>query len=159
MDPTTINGFNPNKHIGMEFIHMDKKGVPTIATIMEVNEETGKVILEYMHGGLEMVEPNIIQEALLSREQHDDANKMWTFLKILNHWTEDKGKIEVEVLWDNGEMSWEPLVMLRKDDPIIIAAYAKERKLLEQRRWKWAKHLAVRKKKLARLLKIMKASK
>eukprot|EP00957_Ditylum_brightwellii_P152649 11619405-Ditylum_brightwellii.AAC.1 len=75
---------------------MDKKGVPTKATIMEVNEETGKVILKYIHGGLEVVEPNIIQEALLSREQHDDANETWTFSKILNHRTEDKGKIEVE---------------------------------------------------------------
>eukprot|EP00957_Ditylum_brightwellii_P066057 5010790-Ditylum_brightwellii.AAC.1 len=84
---------------------------------------------------------------------------MWTFSEILNHRTEDKCKIKVEVLWDNGETSWEPLAMLRKDDPVIIAAYAKERKLLEQRGWKWAKHLAKHKKKLVRLLKIMKASK
>eukprot|EP00957_Ditylum_brightwellii_P182880 13930144-Ditylum_brightwellii.AAC.1 len=49
--------------------------------------------------------------------------------------------------------------MLRKDNPITIAAYAKDWKLLEQRGWKWAKHLARREKKLVRLLKIMKASK
>eukprot|EP00957_Ditylum_brightwellii_P096029 7316208-Ditylum_brightwellii.AAC.1 len=76
---------------------------------MEVDEKTGKLILEYIHGNLEVVESNIIQEALLSREQHDDDNGMWTFSKILDHRTEDKGKIKVEVLWDNGETSWEPL--------------------------------------------------
>eukprot|EP00957_Ditylum_brightwellii_P002948 225362-Ditylum_brightwellii.AAC.1 len=69
----------------MEFIHMGKKGVSTKATIMSVDKETCKVILEYIHGGLEVVEPNIIWEALLSREQHDDANGMWTFSKILAH--------------------------------------------------------------------------
>ena len=158
-DPTSINGFNPHDHIGKEFIHMDKKGIPTKSTIMEVDEDTGKVILEYIHGGLEVVEPNIIQEALLSREQEDGANGMWTFSKILNHRTVNKGKIEVEVLWDNEETSWEPLAMMQKDDPVTIAAYAKDRKLLEQRGWKWAKHLARREKKLVRLLKIMKASK
>ena len=84
-------------------------------------------------GVLEVVEPNIIQEALLSREQEDGANGMWTFSKILNHRTVNKGKIEVEVLWDNGETSWEPLAMMQKDDPVTIAAYAKDRKLLEQR--------------------------
>eukprot|EP00957_Ditylum_brightwellii_P147392 11223810-Ditylum_brightwellii.AAC.1 len=42
VDSTNINCFNPNDHIGMEFIHMDKKGIPTKVTIMEVNEETGK---------------------------------------------------------------------------------------------------------------------
>eukprot|EP00957_Ditylum_brightwellii_P139905 10661050-Ditylum_brightwellii.AAC.1 len=115
---------------------------------MEVDEETGKVILEYIHGGLEVVEPNIIQEALLSREQEDEDNGLWTFSKILTHRTAAQGKIEVEVLWDNGETSWEPLAMLRKDDPITIAAYAKDQKLLEQRGWKWAKHLARREKKL-----------
>ena len=157
-DPTNINGFNPNDHLGMEFIHMDKQGIPTKATIMEVDEETGKVILEYIHGGLEVVEPNIIQEALLSREQNDNDNGMWTFSKILDHRTAEQGKIELEVLWDNGETSWEPLTMMRKDDPVTIAAYARDRKLLEQRGWKWAKHLARREKKLVRLLKIMKAS-
>eukprot|EP00957_Ditylum_brightwellii_P044396 3369313-Ditylum_brightwellii.AAC.1 len=117
----------------MEFIHMDKRGIPTKATIMEVDEETGKVILEYIHGGLEVVEPNIIQEALLSREQSDDDNGLWTFSKILAHRTAEQGNIDAYMLLDNGETSWEPLAMMRKDNPITIAAYAKDRKLLEQR--------------------------
>eukprot|EP00957_Ditylum_brightwellii_P038132 2883497-Ditylum_brightwellii.AAC.3 len=57
------------------------------------------------------------------------------------------------------ETSWELLVMLRKDDPMTIAAYAKKQKSLEQRGWKWAKHLAKQEKKLVRLMKITRASK
>eukprot|EP00957_Ditylum_brightwellii_P065838 4993666-Ditylum_brightwellii.AAC.1 len=57
------------------------------------------------------------------------------------------------------ETSWEPLTVLQKDDPVKVAEYAKEHKLLEQRGWKWAKKMAGQEKKLARLLKIMKASK
>ena len=95
----------------------------------------------------------------MSKNQGDDMDGFWTFSKVLNHRTVENGKIEVEVLWDNGETSWEPLAVLRKDDPVTLAAYAKERKLLEQRGWKWAKNTAKREKKLTRLLKAMKASK
>ena len=99
--------------------------------MIEVDADTGRVMLEYAHGGLEWVEPNIIQEALLSRE--DAGVEMWTFEKILQHRTGDHGRLEVQVLWDNGEVSWEPLAALRKDDPITLAKYARDRKLLEQR--------------------------
>eukprot|EP00957_Ditylum_brightwellii_P169028 12865938-Ditylum_brightwellii.AAC.1 len=89
-------------------------------------------MLEYIHGGLELVEPYVIQEALPSKEARDEADGLWTFSKVLNYRVEDKGKIEDEILWDNGETSWEPLRVMRKDDPISLAGYAKERKLLEQ---------------------------
>ena len=42
------------------------------------------------------------------------------------------------------EISWEPLVVVRKGDPITLAGYAKDRKLLEQRDWKWAKKISRR---------------
>ena len=87
----------------MEFVRKDKRNVPTKTKVIEVDEDTGKVMLEYLHGGLELVEPNVIQEASLSRDQEDDGNKLWSFSKVLNHRTESNGKIEVEILWDNGE--------------------------------------------------------
>ena len=93
-------------------------------------------MLEYIHDGLELVEHNVIQEALLSKEAKEEADGVWTFSKVLNHCVEDKGKIEVEILWDNEETSWEPLRVMRKDDPGTLTGYAKERKLLEQQGWK-----------------------
>ena len=159
LDPSEINGFDASKHIGLEFVHKDSQQIPTKAKVIEVDDETGKIMLEYVHGGFELVEPNVIQEALLSKEYHDDGDDIWTFSKVLNHRTVSNGKIEVEILWDNGDVSWEPLAVMRKDDPVTLAGYAKERNLLEQRGWRWAKTLAKREKKFVRMLRIMKASK
>ena len=111
--------FDANGHIGLEFLRKNPQGVPSKTKVMEVDDETGKVLLEYVNGGLEWVEPNIIQEALLSKDQGD--GDFYTFDKILNHRTLPGGKIEIEVLWDNGEVSWEPLAAMRKDDPVTIA--------------------------------------
>eukprot|EP00957_Ditylum_brightwellii_P195193 14871705-Ditylum_brightwellii.AAC.1 len=116
-------------------------------------------MFKYIHGGLELVEPNVIQEAWLSKQARDEADGLWTFSKVLNHCIEEKGKIEVAILWYDGETSWEPLSVMRKDDPVKLAGYAKEHKLLEQQGWKQAKSIAKCKKKFTRLLKLMKATK
>ena len=64
------------------------------------------------------------------KDQGDD--NFYTFTKILAHCKLPGGKIKVEVLWDNGETSWEPQAVLHKDDPVTIAAYARDHKLLDQ---------------------------
>eukprot|EP00957_Ditylum_brightwellii_P012172 919449-Ditylum_brightwellii.AAC.1 len=82
IDPTKINTtFNAEEHIGMEFIRNNQRNVPTKTKVIEVNENTGKVPLEYVHGGLELVDANVIQETLLSRSQPEDADGLWTFSK------------------------------------------------------------------------------
>ncbi len=78
-----------------------------------------------MHGGLELVKPNTIWEALFSLEQNEDGEEFWKFTKILNHRTVNNNKIEVEILWDNGETSWKPLSTIRKDDPVTVVEYAR----------------------------------
>eukprot|EP00957_Ditylum_brightwellii_P102781 7832712-Ditylum_brightwellii.AAC.2 len=138
VDSSEINGFDAMEHIDFEFGCKDKHAVPTKVKVIKVDEDTRKALLEYVHGGLEWVEQNILQEALLT---------------ITN------GKIEVEVLWDNGKTSWESLAVLSKDDLVTLSGYAKERRLLEQHGWKWAKSIAKDEKKFVRMLKLMKASK
>eukprot|EP00957_Ditylum_brightwellii_P022187 1673981-Ditylum_brightwellii.AAC.1 len=105
VDSSEINGFDIREHISLEFIRKDQCEAPTKATVIEVDDETGKITSKYIHGGLELVEPNVIQETLLSKEAKDEADGLWIFSKVLNHHIEDKGKIEVEILWDNGETS------------------------------------------------------
>lgn len=105
---TPSNNFDPNQHIGLQFVHTDKNNVPTRTKVVEVNEDTRKLMIKYIHGGLEMVDLNIIQEALLSKEQLEGGDALWVFDKILNYRTIDHDRVEVEVLWDNGETSWEP---------------------------------------------------
>ena len=153
---STSVDIDTSEWVGMTFIKPDPKGVATKTTVVEVDEETGKVLVEYAHGLEEWVMPNLVQEALLS--QGDDGEQLWTFSKVLNHKTEN-GRIFLEVLWDNGDTSWEPMSHLRKDDPITIAHYARDNGLQNERGWKWSKRIVVREKKFLRMLKIMQGQK
>eukprot|EP00957_Ditylum_brightwellii_P085532 6505715-Ditylum_brightwellii.AAC.1 len=71
--------------------------------MVEVDEDAEKALLEYDHGELVLVEPNILQEVLLSRNQQEDKDDLWLFSKIQDHRTVTNRKIEVGVLWDNEE--------------------------------------------------------
>lgn len=51
------------------------------------------------------------------------------------------------------------LAVIRKDEPITLAEYARDRKLLQQRGWKWAKKITRRGKKFVWMLKAMKTAK
>eukprot|EP00957_Ditylum_brightwellii_P181426 13820086-Ditylum_brightwellii.AAC.1 len=74
VDPSKINDFDATEHIGFEFVCKDKGKAPTKTNIIEVDEDTGNVLLEYVHEGFELIEPNILQEALLSRNQQEDGD-------------------------------------------------------------------------------------
>jgi len=57
------------------------------------------------------------------------------------------------VEWDNGSETQEPLEIIIKDDPISEANYAEENNLLDTPGWKWVKHFAKNKPRLARMVK------
>ena len=78
------------------------------------------------------MEPNIIQEVLLSKERNDFGEDFIAFEKILNRRTVD-GKIEIEFLWDNREVFWEPSGITRKDDSITLSLYTQDNNLLDKR--------------------------
>eukprot|EP00957_Ditylum_brightwellii_P117293 8945726-Ditylum_brightwellii.AAC.1 len=67
LDPTEVSNtsFGTKEHIGLECIRKDKKEVPTKTKCLEVDKDTTKVLLKYMYRGLELVEANTIQDALL----------------------------------------------------------------------------------------------
>ena len=91
-------------------------------------------------------------------QKNQDDEGFYTFSKVLSHKTVENGKIEVEILWDNGEVSWEPLAIMRNNNPVTLAGCARDWKLLQQRGWKWAKRIAKNEKKFLWLLKLMKAT-
>ena len=93
------------------------------------------------------------------RSREDEGAGLYTFKKILNHRTTSNGKVEVEVLWDTDEVTWEPLTHVRKDDPITVAKYAMDNKLQEQKGWQWAKRIVRREKKFIRMMKLNAAQK
>ena len=59
----------------------------------------------------------------------------------------------VQVLWEDGTRTWEPLGTMIKDDPFTLAAYAKEHDLLEKDGWKRLRRYAKNQKKLNRMVK------
>jgi hypothetical protein len=96
----------------------------------------------------------VIQEAMMSRCD-DDAGD-WVITKIVEHRSEGN-RHEVKVLWDNGDTSWENMLMIKKEDPIVLAVYAKENNLSHEQGWRWARKITDNPKRYARMLKAMKS--
>ena len=98
------------------------------------------------------MQPNVIQEAILSQSE-DTNGSLHSFKRILDHRSGPYGRTEVQILWDTDEVTWEPVEIVRKDDPITVARYAKDKHLTEQRGWTWAKKIVERENKLLRMMK------
>jgi len=57
----------------------------------------------------------------------------------------------VKVNWENGSMTYEPLHLIAKCDPVTCALYASENNLLKTPGWKQFKNLAKAQKKVLRM--------
>ena len=57
----------------------------------------------------------------------------------------------IRVEWENGEITYEPLDIIAKDDPVTCAIYARKNNLLHLPGWKRFKGIAKREKKLSRM--------
>ena len=66
-------------------------------------------------------------------------------------WKGSKYNIQVE--WETGEITFEPLSIIAADDPVTCAAYAKENDLLALEGWRRFRSLAKKDKVLARAIK------
>ena len=62
-------------------------------------------------------------------------------------------KYNVQVEWETGEITFEPLSIIPADDPVTCAAYAKENALLALEGWGRFRRLAQTDKVLARAIK------
>ena len=60
--------------------------------------------------------------------------------------------LNVMVVWEDGSQTFEPLHMIGKDSPVIVALYGKEKGLLDQPGWKRFKRIANREKKMVRMI-------
>ena len=94
----------------------------------------------------------------------EEAAETWEFDEIIGHcWSKEpgrKGKVDVQVKWvGDYEPTWEPLEVIKKDDPVTLAHYALENELLEQSMWKWAKRYVKNAKKLERMTRQVRMNK
>ena len=93
-------------------------------------------------------------------DQEEDDPDLFRFRAITGHQgplnSTDKdykgSKFNVMVEWETGEVTYEPLDLIAKDDPVTCAMYAKDHGLLETPGWKRFKRLAKRRKILERAI-------
>ena len=62
-------------------------------------------------------------------------------------------KWNVQIEWETGELTFEPLSVIATDDPITCAAYAKENNLYNIDGWKRFRHLIKKEKQLTHVIK------
>ena len=101
-------------------------------------------------------EIQFMQQILDKIEQEDGDEQVWKFLSLDGHQGSPKrsdpdykgSKYNLRVNWENGEITWEPLTVIGKSDPVSVAIYAKDNNLLELDGWKKFACLARRQKKL-----------
>ena len=79
--------------------------------------------------------------------------------KILDHDTWKGSKYNVQVEWETGKITFEPLSIIAADDPVTCAAYAKENDLLTLEGWHRFRSLAKKDKGLARAIKKVRSGK
>jgi hypothetical protein len=132
-----LPSIDPDQIIGHTFIS-EHAGMKQKAEVKEM-EANGDYLIEYADGNEDhMTYAEIIN---LLNKSDEDGHELWTFSKILNHRERTNGgkkTMEVEVLWDMGEQTWEPLNNMKADDPVTVAQYVKEKDLVNKPYWKWA---------------------
>jgi hypothetical protein len=101
--------------------------------------------------------------SMINRDDEEGGDR-WIFKSIQgNRWSHEQGrrnKIDVLVKWqDFDEPTWEPLDTIKKEDPVTLAQYARENRLLDKSMWMWAKRYVKDKAKIARSIRRLKASK
>jgi hypothetical protein len=97
---------------------------------------------------------------------HSDTEQLFRFRRISAHQgplcTSDKdykgSTYNVLVEWETGEVTYEPLDMIAKDDPVTCAEYAMRNGLLDTPGWKRFKHIAKNEKSIKRMVNQAKLS-
>jgi hypothetical protein len=136
---------NPDDLIDMyvKEIYENKKGANKMIrgqVVQRVNDTDFRVSFD---NGSQKVYHYETLVAKLNKQDEDDSER-WSFNNILKHRTgttrnNRAGKIDLLIEWEGGfPPTWEPMEVIKKDDPITLARYAQEKHLLHQPKWRWA---------------------
>ena len=171
--PIHLPRFSPEDLIGLTCLHELPDGQRVRAKILKKihdrdadNHQRIKMLVSYHDDKVEEIMSynelcDIVAEQH-DREQarYDSGEQVWTFNEIVDHQgplrpndPRYKGSSwNVEVLWDDGSKTWEPLTAMIACDPATLAAYAKEHDLLGRDGWKRLNRIARRAKVLQRVV-------
>ena len=168
--------FDPSDLIGRTFLlppeeNGERHRAKVTRKVVEIiDQEDGKrveninFILDIGNGKVEeLISYNQLLEHLENAQDHDMGmdQELFKFRAIIGHqgpllasdpdWKGSKYNVQVE--WETGEITFEPLSIIAADDPVTCAAYAKEKDLLALEGWRRFRSLAKRDKVLARAIK------
>jgi len=124
----TLPSIDPDQLIGYTFT-AEHAGITQKAKVMEQISDTTYNV-EYADGN----DDHLTYKEIISmpNREEEEGTHLWTFKKITDHRkisTTGKQIMEVVVLWDIGEKTWEPLNVMKTDDPVTAAQYGKEKNL------------------------------
>ena len=168
--------FDPSDLIGRTFLlppeeNGERHRAKVTRKVVEIiDQEDGKrveninFILDFGNGKVEeLISYNQLLEHLENAQDHDMGmdQELFKFRAIIGHqgpllasdpdWKGSKYNVQVE--WETGEITFEPLSIIAADDPVTCAAYAKEKDLLALEGWRRFRSLAKKDKVLARAIK------
>ena len=168
--------FDPSDLIGRTFLlppeeNWERHRAKVTRQVAEIiDQENGQRIeninfmLDIGNGKVEeLISYNQLLEHLENAQDHDMGmdQELYRFRTIIGHqgtllasdpdWK--GGKYNVQVEWETGEITFEPLSIIAADDPVTCAAYAKENDLLALEGWRRFRSLAKKNKVLARVIK------
>jgi hypothetical protein len=84
--------------------------------------------------------------------KNDESDIRWKFKRIISHEYKKVSQCYVQIEWENGEITNEPLKIIAADDPVSCAIYARENDLLDKPGWKRLKQIAKQAKTFTRMV-------
>ena len=144
---------NGERHMA-KIIDIDDHGqtLEDIKFKLKINKDQAEEIMSYNQ---------LMDYIQKGTDAEEDPDSLFTFRDIIAHQgplestdPNHKGsKYNVMVEWESGEVTYEPLTLISKDDPITCAVYAKKHDLLDTTGWKHLKRYAKTSKRLIRAVK------
>ena len=144
---------NGERHMA-KIIDIDDHGqtLEDIKFKLKINKDQAEEIMSYNQ---------LMDYIQKGTDAEEDRDSLFKFRDIVAHQgplestdPNHKGsKYNVMVEWESGEVTYEPLTLISKDDPITCAVYAKKHDLLDTTGWKHLKRYAKTSKRLIRAVK------
>ena len=144
---------NGERHMA-KIIDIDDHGQPLedIKFKLKINKDQAEEIMSYNQ---------LMDYVQKGTDAEEDPDSLFKFRDIVAHQgplestdPDHKGsKYNVMAEWESGEVTYEPLTLISKDDPITCAVYAKKHDLLDTTGWKHLKRYAKTSKRLIRAVK------
>ena len=142
------------EHHMAKIIDIDDHGPPLedIKFKLKINKDQAEKIMSYNQ---------LMAYIQKGTDAEEDPDSLFKFRDIVAHQgpfestdPDHKGsKYNVMIEWESGEVTYEPLTLISKDDPITCAVYAKKHDLLDTTGWKHLKRYAKTSKRLIRAVK------